>query len=211
MNFDEKIKEMYEVNTRNVLDELKTKQMQEKIHNFAKMHGLHPKYVEQLILDDYLYRINFAKDPTKQTAHEKIVAEHIKSALGETGVFKKLPSGGKSAKYVTSNGVRYENLNGTKSIDFEIHTKGLVIYATCKYTKGNGGAQDNQYNDVKKYIKVCAEMVSSRKHKDNERFIAIVDGSYYTKEKLSELTSLALGTVDIISASDFKSYLDSLS
>jgi hypothetical protein len=55
MNFDEKIKEMYEVNTRNVLDELKTKQMQEKIHNFAKMHGLHPKYVEQLILDDYLF------------------------------------------------------------------------------------------------------------------------------------------------------------
>ena len=38
MNFDEKIKEMYEVNTRNVLDELKTKQMQEKIHNFAKMN-----------------------------------------------------------------------------------------------------------------------------------------------------------------------------
>ena len=54
-------------------------------------------------------------------------------------------------------------------------------------------------------------MVSSRKHKANERFIAIVDGNYYTKEKLSELTSLALGTVDIISASDFKSYLDSLS
>lgn len=211
MNFDEKIREMYKVNTRSVLDELKTKQMQEKIYNFAEMHGLHPKYVEQLILDDYLYRINFAKDPKKQTAHEKIVAEHIESVLGETGVFKNLPAGGKSAKYVTNNGVRHENLDGTKSIDFEIHTKGLVLFATCKYTKGNGGAQDNQYNDVKKYLRVCREMVSLGNNKTNERFIAIVDGNYYTKEKLSELNNIALKTVDIMSASNFKSYLDSLS
>ena len=56
MNFDEKIKEMYEVNTRNVLDELKTKQMQEKIHNFAKMHGLHLN-IGAVILDDYLLEL----------------------------------------------------------------------------------------------------------------------------------------------------------
>ena len=54
----------------------------------------------------------------------------------------------------------------------------MSTYITQKYTRGNGGAQDNQYRDVIQFL-----TYGSKQHK----VAAYVDGSYYTDEKRSEL------------------------
>lgn len=44
-----------------------------------------------------------------------------------------------------------------KTIDFEWDYKGYKIYASHKYTKDRGGAQDNQYKDLQEFIRQCRE------------------------------------------------------
>ena len=80
-----------------------------------------------------------------------------------------------------------------KTIDFFWKTGDLIVYASHKYTKSSGGAQDNQYKDLKDFI-------SEANHSNLPKtiFLAIADGSYYSSKdsesgvsKLQRLKDLA--------------------
>lgn len=198
-------------NVEEVRESVRDKDMQLKITNYANKHGLSKGYVEQRIVDDIDFARNFAKDPGRQSIHETIAAKHIEElpVVKEHGSFKKLPAGGRNAKYVTLAGVRHENQDDTKSIDFEIKIGDETIYATCKYTKGEGGAQDNQYADVKQYVNIATQMLSRGANEDNERFIAIVDGAYYENHgRKKELRRIGLGHIPILSINEVEEYLE---
>lgn len=210
VDFDYEVSKKLQKNIKDVRRELKDNSMQLKINNYSKKYQLEPNYVEQLIVDNINLAINFAKDPGRQSIHEKIAAKHLANlnVVKKYGNFKKLPSGGRNAKYVTNYGVGSENLDGVKSIDFEIKVNDNVIYATCKYTKDEGGAQDNQYADVEKYLETALTLISRGNAKPNEHFIAIVDGEYYQRNnRIQNLKQITLNQVPVLSVNDVEEYL----
>lgn len=210
VDFDYEVSKQLQRNIKDVREELKCDSMQFKINNYAKKYNLEPNYVEQLIVDDINFAINFAKDPGRQSIHEKVAGRHLANSnvVKEHGSFKKLPSGGRNAKYVTNNGVSSENLDGVKSIDFEIKVNDNIIYATCKYTKDEGGAQDNQYADVEKYLKTALTLISRGNAKSNEYFIAILDGEYYQRyDRIQKLEQITLNQIPVLSVNDVEEYL----
>lgn len=137
--------------------------VQEKIKNhIAAFNGVMTESeVREAILTNIIVASKFCKDPGKQNISEKLAIEVL-------GV-KKLPSQGKNCIRFNDNGDIVSISSGnTKSTDFMYGE----YYATQKYTDGEGGAQDNQRNDVIDFLKR-----GSIKHK----VAAIVDGVYWDK------------------------------
>ena len=181
--FDIEIAELRQ-RTRNVeelLDNIMEKDYQLKITNFCERFGLDTDKVMQKILDDQIFALVFAKDPGKQTFHQNYAANYIRGLPFIIDLVV-LPSSGKNAQYVINGEVksRVEVQNTkVKSIDFtwnyEFKEKVLKFYATHKYTRGQGGAQDNQLEDVFKFLENARQCVNK-----NIFFFAITDGNYYT-------------------------------
>ena len=104
------------------------------------------------IKNNTMIRANFRKDPTKQSVHENAQIEWIQKNLYKDAI--KLP--------VSINGVclsknKFHNITSkTRPSDatktFDIHVPSKKLYGVLKYTSCPGGAQDNQYTDVKQFI-----------------------------------------------------------
>lgn len=119
--------------------------------------------IRQGILESDLIASKFCKDPSKQNISEKLAAE----VLG----IDKLPASGKNCIRFNDKGDVVSASDGgrnTKSADFLFEG----YYATQKYTSEEGGAQDNQRNDVIDFLK---------RGSINHKVAAIVDGVYWEK------------------------------
>lgn len=124
-----------------------------------------------------MFRAFFAKDPAKQKIHENIAASFIESLPGVKN-FKQL---GHGDMFVLRGGVlsheEYKKSGATtkaKTIDFSWSINGKNIYASHKYTRASGGAQDNQYADLQEFIREANDSNLA-----NTYFLAIADGDYY--------------------------------
>ena len=158
-----------------------------KIQNESDRKGYNYEDIIDEIKNSRLYASCFAKDPMKQNIAEKIQMILLKKIYPE---IKKLPNGGKNALYI-SNG-KLSNKKGkstAKSIDFKYNE--VLFYA--KYTKERGGAQDNQYNDCKNFIREAKKFTCNK-----YLFVLVIDGDYYDEEKINNLLELADCQVDII-------------
>lgn len=134
-----------------------------KIANHAKSFAgiISEDEIRENILTNLVVASKFCKDPSKQNISEKLVAE----VLG----LEKLPASGKKSIRFNDDGDIVSTTTGnTKSADFIYND----YYTTQKYTCGEGGAQDNQRNDVIDFLKR-----GSIKYK----VAAIVDGTYWDK------------------------------
>lgn len=137
--------------------------VQEKIKNHIEAFNgvMTEAEVRDAILTNIIVASKFCKDPGKQNISEKLAIEVLD--------VKKLPSQGKNCIRFNDNGDIVSTSSGnTKSADFMYGE----YYATQKYTDGEGGAQDNQRNDVIDFLKR-----GSIKHK----VAAVVDGIYWDK------------------------------
>lgn len=123
------------------------------------------------------------KDPVKQSSHQTLAYNHLKKHLPDLKI-----TGPDSLKklFLTPSGLlTKEQLNGnaskSKSVDFLIEGSQYIYACTHKYTHQSGGAQDNQYHDVLKYLHNAPThpMHQGKKMK----VVAILDGNYY-KDKL---------------------------
>lgn len=167
-----------------------------KIENWAFRFGLEPEFVRYKVITDETFAIHFAKDPAKQSFHQKVASEHIKRNIPLIHSFKCLPALGDDAQYINGGFVvsgkqihAFTSYHG-KSIDFSwlyrIGEKELVAYATHKHTKQEGGSQDNQFNDVKSFL------VESMKCKSPDLiFFAICDGEYYRRPSSRGVSRIA--------------------
>lgn len=158
-----------------------------KITNFAEKNNIDEKVLRAEIESSQILKYFFMKSPEKQTYHQHFAAKKLKeSALIED--LKELPAGGENALYLAHGTViknkDYKGPKNVKSIDmswnYKFKDKVLTFYITHKYTKENGGGQDNQYNDVKAYIKEASENIY-----DDVCFLSITDGIYYQKKDSS--------------------------
>lgn len=137
--------------------------VQEKIKNHIEAFDgvMTEAEVRDAILTNIIVASKFCKDPGKQNISEKLAIEVLD--------VKKLPSQGKNCIRFNDNGdIVSTSAGNTKSADFMYGE----YYATQKYTDGEGGAQDNQRNDVIDFLKR-----GSIKHK----VAAVVDGVYWDK------------------------------
>ena len=149
-----------------------------KIINASIRWGISEEEIIKSVSNDLVAAAHFAKDPIKQNIYERIAADYI-SKIDDITYFENLPNN----KLVVANGeVELKKRNGkitrskAKSIDFSWTYNNKKIYASHKYTKEEGGAQDNQYQDLQNFI------IEARENKDKGIvFIAIADGPYYQR------------------------------
>lgn len=136
-----------------------------KITNHAIKYDREYSEVKSKILTDDMYAEIFAKDPAKQ--------------INKVSEFRNLPNSAKV--FVVGGKITSERLNDVKSIDFVFKIGDKNIYASHKYIKAtNGGAQDNQYNDIRNFLRNCDKISSG-----NDYYLAICDGPYFdTKIKV---------------------------
>ena len=163
----------------------------EKVTNFAARFGFDLKDVLKKVEKDVMFAAHFAVSPSRQNIYENIAAQHI-GTLPNVKNFQKLPTGALSVSQgaVMSRAelARHGGRSGAKTVDFTWEVGKTRVYASHKYTKEEGGAQDNQYQDLQQFIKEARD--SSLK---STVFIAIADGPYYKGRRLKNLKSLANG------------------
>lgn len=167
MNFTEYVEsEKKKARLRNieqVRKEIDSSWVEEKIMNHVRaFDGIMTKEeVKEAILSNVIVASKFCKDPGKQNISEKLAAEVLK--------LDKLPSAGKNCiRFDDEGNITSTSTGNTKSADFIYDG----YYATQKYTDGEGGAQDNQRNDVIDFLK---------RGSIKNKVMAIVDGPYWDK------------------------------
>ncbi len=192
LNYIEEEKKELNKNISEIRDEIKNKigpDLKKKIKRFALKFDLSEKLIQYKVLNDDLFILCFIKEPNRQSFHQRLAADYIKN-IPNIIDFKLLPSGGRNALYIISGqlqtGKNITTSRKPKSIDFSwrFQTKqnGLVeFYATHKYTNEGGGAQDNQFNDIKLFLDNAQSYI-----KPDKFFIAICDGDYYNRSSYTQ-------------------------
>jgi len=164
-----------------------------RIENFRREKLLEYESLE-MSTDDILYQIKmnplvraqFRKDPTRQSIHENVQLDLIKQIYPDS---YKLPAA-KKGTYLSNFKMMTDHPrpeDATKTLDLFVPSKNM--YGVLKYSTTEGGAQDNQYNDVKKFIK---EMIGyhTQNKEAQEKFVFYLDGPYYSEKRLKGLVDL---------------------
>lgn len=161
--------------------------VKEKITNWAKLRGISTDDLLVDINNSKYFKYAFCKDPIRQNIYEKSAIDFL-SKISLIKHIVKLPTNGEGAIFVDKGILTFgENIQKTKreqqkskSIDTKFVVKAykqrmsdLSCYAMLKYTESEGGAQDNQFTDLRIYLENCPL-------KRQECFIAFTDGDYYT-------------------------------
>ena len=169
-----------------------------KIENHMERYGLSSdieEFLHEVASSDFLASM-LSKDASKQNMSEKLQISY----LSNRGIhIEKLPATGDNAVRLLNGELIYGNDRGakaTKSIDF--NRNGELICA--KVTTGAGGGQDNQYRDVRDFLKEAGEYDIKY---GNKKFTALVDGDYYTEEKLKTLNKFETKNIRITSSDEF--------
>ena len=167
--------------------DLQEPSIQKKVLNWAELRGIALQDLLQDIEHSKYFKYAFAKDPVRQNLYERLALDFLSNLPLLKDVVKLAPNGEKSLfvhKGILTLG---ENIPRTqraesksKSIDFKFAIKpfgqrkhDITCYAMHKYTEGEGGAQDNQYSDLRLFLYNCP---TNRQ----ECYIAFADGYYYT-------------------------------
>lgn len=163
------------------------KNQEKRDEKYAEEHDVSLSYVRYKKRTDTDFLLLFAKNPTRETIHQTYAIDEIKKNLPYFSSFRALPAGGKNALYIINGEIsgqeaRKKTKRAVKSIDAEgiipAGGKDIRIYFSLKYTKDEGGAQDNQYGDLIAFLKEGA-----KNEEKDVFFIAIADGEYYKKKE----------------------------
>lgn len=141
----------------------------------------------QAIRTNSMIRAHFRKDPTRQSIHEITQIEWIR--LHRYSDVVKLPAargGTYFCKNATSSAFPRPT-DATKTLD--IHSPSAMMYGVLKYSTTEGGAQDNQYRDVKHFIQQMIGYFGVSPFA-KEIFDFYLDGPYYTEKKRAELIGM---------------------
>lgn len=178
-------KMVYEKRQENISEVLNDKGTGKKVANFAERFGYRETRIwNALNEDNELLVLAFAKDPAKQGIHQQIACEYI-SSFPFVSDMEQLPVNGDERVLYCCDGKvlkrkDVDDPKGLKSIDFHwkyiFKGKELNFYASHKYTFEDGGAQDNQFNDV-----LAFNFEAMKCNNQDVYFFSITDGEYYYK------------------------------
>ena len=185
-DYEGTFRRLMESNVADVLDALRDREdwLMQKIENAAARYDLSREEIEAALRECRVLRFYFAKDPMRQSMHENTAAAFISSLPGVTE-FVQIRS---AKKYIADGRVvdkrelrlMYADnirVTHTKELDFEWVFGNRRFYAYHKHTNDTGGAQGNQYNDLKTFAREAA-----KNNIANAVFIALCDGPYYLSQ-----------------------------
>ena len=139
------------------------------------------------ILEDDLFAAWFAKEPRRQSFHERTATAYL-SQFPELQDFSRLAQTGNNALYIDGHGEirpgsEFHGDKPSKALDFSwITESGCRCYASHKYTREGGGTQDNQFRDQRTFLR----NFQARSTNDTVLFV-ICDGPYYDDTRMSTL------------------------
>jgi hypothetical protein len=151
---------------------------EEKIDKFCTKYNMSRGQVIASILSDTVAASHFAKSANRQRTAEIAQLQYLKE-VRKLNV-KPLPSSGNESLRLRSGDLvkgTPKTVDSTKTIDAVCGND----YLFCKFTQGNGGAQDNQATDVIRFLDAAREYTA--KHNDKLRFVAVLDGTYYDRHR----------------------------
>jgi hypothetical protein len=137
-----------------------------------------------------LVRAMFRKDTTRQNTHEDAQIEWIKMYKYPDAEKMKTGTGG---MYISNNklhkvvGRGERPSDATKTLDMIAPLQ--KVYGILKHTSQEGGAQDNQYADVKHFVNQIVGYLSENLNIE-EVFEFYLDGEYYNEKRRKELLSM---------------------
>lgn len=163
----------------------------EKAQNWLSRWGNYTtidNLLARIIADDDITRV-FAKDPQKQSFHENLGLR----SMQEFGIrVRGEPKSSRNAIYIHNGqiktGLQKKPEARIKSVDCTCEREGWKDYILQKWIAESGGAQDNQYSDIRGFVEQGNQYAV--RVKDNVRVIALIDGPYFTERKISELRKL---------------------
>ena len=170
-HMEKTLKEARIKNLIEVREQIHTADIQEKIANHIERWdgSFSAEEIEARIMTDDLVASLFAVNPLRQNICEKEAID----VLGN--LVKKMASKGKNCVRFTVDG----DIVSKKGTDTSESADCLYLgeyYATLKYTKEEGGAQNNQYEKVNTFLRYGSI---------NHKVAAIVDGPYWDKHRAS--------------------------
>jgi hypothetical protein len=137
-----------------------------------------------------MIRSIFRKDPIKQSTDEIEQIEWIQRHQ-HSDAFK-MPSN-TNGTCLSKNKFHEINKNNPRPSDatktFDVHVPSKKLFAVLKHTTTAGGAQDNQYRDVKDFVQQIVGYLSENQTAE-ECFAFYLDGTYYTPKKYRELEDM---------------------
>lgn len=145
-------------------------------------------------LKELFIAVRFSKDPKRQNIYENIFYDYLRENNRDV---IKLPLSGPKSVYLTRIGLSMggeDDPDSTKSLDFYEEIGDKEIYYYHKYTESGGGAQANQYNDLKTFLRLAERFCQN--HRDNNIFVAVADGPFYDDVKLGYLAQIAGEFID---------------
>ena len=180
----------------------------EAVVKFASKVGVSAEVLWHKLCTDDLAVLHFSIDPSKQTLHQTVAADWIQNLPGVLN-FKILPGDGPDALYVYGGSIlssrQLVNSDMPKSIDFfwEMITEyGVILkfYAAHKYTREDGGAQENQFRDL---LAFATESAKLRKE-NGTRILSLADGDFYQKTRNKTNSGNRMQELkDVLSGSSF--------
>lgn len=169
----------------------KAKDLVKKVNNFLERQLLEESAdtVLQKIIDDPLFRAHFRKDVSKQGIHESTQVAWLRRFHEDLVVLDKRCGPCLCDGAIVDGATR--PAAATKTLD--AHIPSTHTYCVLKYTSEAGGAQDNQFNDVKDFIKQFVVYLENNTEA-NDNLTCYLDGAYYTPKKYELLRSLVPAT-----------------
>jgi len=195
---EEKIREYRKKNWKEAIEDFENKEpyVMNKIKNIATNFEINESEIYNIIsntndknLKELFIAVRFSKDPKRQNIYERIFHDFLKER-GRKLI--KLPSIGPTSVFLTRIGLSFGSKNhtdSTKSLDFYENIRDKEIYYYHKYTEHGGGAQANQFNDLKTFLRLSNRYC--RNNDDNYIFVAVADGPFYDADKMDYLAQIA--------------------
>lgn len=174
-------------NVNNFLNEVETARTitqlpldaQTRINNDAKRMNDDPNAIFREMKKSERLARNYAKSTTKQNHAEKYQISIIERQFKSTTDFEKITGN----VYVENGSIKtVRTRKESTSIDTAYTYKGVNLYSTLKFTTGQGGGQDRQFGNVLNFL-----TEGSKSRSNNNLFIAVLDGTYYTPRVIEDL------------------------
>ncbi len=152
---------------------------EEKIDRFCVRYNMSRGEVLASVLSDTVAATTFAKSASRQRMAEKAQLYYLKN-VRKIKIERLKQSGPESIRLRKGNLEYGTSTTGdsTKSIDALGNGTDFIF---VKWTDGNGGGQDNQAFDAIRFLEGATKYV--KKHNDKRRFVAVLDGPYYEKNR----------------------------
>ena len=131
-----------------------------------------------------------AREARRQNVHENTAAEYVRG-MEHVQNFVKLPSVGKNTLYINPDGqvITKRQLGQapqpSEAIDFRWQTGDVICYAAQKYTREGGGNQGTRFDETMRLLNNF-----QRQQDHGLALFVLVDGPYYTAERLAQLRTL---------------------